>query len=395
MCPVFLLFSANGPRVRFSLSGSWKGLVTVYSPSIQRSQLTTHNSKHSLQRSISFCSQQFNNMRQPLHLLFAAATGLSSQLAYAQDSYQNDNLVFPDYVSPTSRQLQDDETLGQYDIGASTLKYFGTAIALEFTLNALVEEETVGFKLYSDSDCTQEITDNDYLMPELIFDQDFVKNSTGVRPMKALLTINQQGITTSPVWQQRADDQFFIFFCSKVSLYTGNITDPGAFEISILETLSEIKVDLLGDFGVEVNVSPNNATAEEATQAYFVEGFLCDDNLQKVSYDRPRTQGSSLRVCVKPTDDALADGLKMRAVDSFSFYKNQVGGAQIAQEALARGESANPSLTSLTCVRGTELCYFDTLLKAGFFSGAGTVEGFGEAWLQVRVIFIMFAEDRV
>jgi hypothetical protein len=331
-------------------------------------------------------------MRQPLHLLFAAAAGLSSQLVYAlqQESYQKgnlglDELMFPDYVSPTARQLQDGETLGQFDIGPSTLFYFGTTLHLDFTLNAMVKEETVSFVLYSDYDCTQEITDNDYLVPEVIFDQDFVQNSTSVRPMRVQFTINQQLMKASPVWQERGDDQFFIFFCSKVSLYTGNVTDPGAVEISILETLSEIKVDLLGDFGVEVNVSPNNATAEEAKQAYFVEGFLCDDTLQKVSYDRPRTQGSSLRVCVKPTDAALGDGLKMRAVDSFSFYRDQAGGAQITQEALARGESANPSLTTLTCVRGTELCYFDTLLKAEFFSGAGSVQGFGEAWLQVRV----------
>jgi hypothetical protein len=340
-------------------------------------------------------------MRQTLHLLFTVAAGLSSQLAYAlQDSYQNDNLgleelMFPDHVSPTGRQLQDGESLGQYDIGPSTLYYFGTSINLDFTLNALVEEGTVGLKLYSDSDCTQEITDNDYLTPELIFDQDFVQNSTSVRPMRVQLTIIEQRIKQSPVWQER-DDQFFIFFCTKVSLYTADPTsDSGAFAISTLETLSQIKVDLVGDFGVDVNVDPNNATAEEARQAYFVEGFLCDDALQKVSYARPRTQGSSLRVCVKPTDNALADGLKMRAVDSFSFYKDQSGGAQITQEALARGESANPSLTSLFCVRGTELCYFDTLLKAEFFSGAGGVTGFGEAWLQVRVIFNLFAEDRV
>jgi hypothetical protein len=357
--------------------------------------LPLFNAHNNLQRSISFCSQQYNNMRQPLHLLFAAAAGLSSQLVYAlQDSYPNDELgfyewMFPDKnVSPTGRQLQDGETLGPYDIGPSTLAYGGTSISLEFTLNALVEEETVGFKLYSDSDCTQDITDNDYLMPELIFDQDFVQDPTGVRPMRAQLTVNQQRIQTSPVWQQRAGaDQFFIFFCSKVSLYTGNITDPGAFEISTLETLSEIRVDLLGDFGAVVNVSPENITAEQAVQAYFVEGFLCDDDLQAVSYDRPRTQGSTLKVCVKPTDDALGDGLKMRAVDSFSFYRDQVGGAQITQEALAGGESANPALTSLTCVRGSELCYFDTLLKAEFFYGAGNVQGFGEAWLQVRAIF--------
>ena len=302
--------------------------------------------------------------------------------------------MFSDYVSPTGRQLQDGETLGQYEIGPSTLFYFGTSINLDFTLNALVEEETVAIKLYSDSDCTQDITDSDYLVPELIFDQDFVQNSTSVRPMRVQLTINEGQIKTSPVWQER-DDQFFIFFCTKVSLYTGNVTDPGAVEISILETLSQIKVDLVGGFGVDVNVSPNNATAEEANQVYFVEGFLCDDTLQKVTYDRPRTQGSTLRVCVKPTDAALADGLKMRAVDSFSFYRDQVGSVQITQEALARGESANPSLTTLICVRGTELCYFDTLLKAEFFYGAGNVQGFGEAWLQVRVMFIQLAADRV
>lgn len=130
---------------------------------------------------------------------------------------------------------------------------------------------------------------------------------------------------------------------------------------------------------------PNDPGSENVFQNYFVEGFLCDDNLEEIVYLYPLVQGEKVKVCVKPTDDALADGVYMRRVDSFTYWRdNPTAGATVTQIALTDGESANPALTELFCERGWELCHFDTLLKSDFYFGTGRVFGYGEAWLQVR-----------
>lgn len=131
---------------------------------------------------------------------------------------------------------------------------------------------------------------------------------------------------------------------------------------------------------------PNDPNSEYVLQKYFVDGYLCDDQLQEIIYMVPLVQGSKVRVCVKPTDDALADGVYMRSVDSFTYYRDNLAtGNRINQVALKDGASANLQLTEHFCERGWEMCYFDTLLNADFYFKAGRVYGYGEAWLQVRI----------
>lgn len=119
-------------------------------------------------------------------------------------------------------------------------------------------------------------------------------------------------------------------------------------------------------------------------QKYHVDGYLCDDNLEAIIYMVPLVQGTKVRVCVQPTDDALQDGVYMRQVDSFTYQRQEPDGGQlVTQVALNDGESADPATTELFCERGWDLCYFDTLLKADFYFSPGRVFGYGEAWLQV------------
>lgn len=98
---------------------------------------------------------------------------------------------------------------------------------------------------------------------------------------------------------------------------------------------------------------------------------------------QPFRQGERIRVCVVPEDIALDDGVYMRRIESFTYMREKpTDGSTIFQKAILDGVSANPALTELTCERGTEVCFFDTLLRSDFFFGRGEVYGFGEAWLQ-------------
>ncbi len=131
-------------------------------------------------------------------------------------------------------------------------------------------------------------------------------------------------------------------------------------------------------------IRPNDPNLESILQKYYVDGYLCDDNLQPIAYMVPVVQGVKVRVCVQPTDDALQDGVYMRSVDSFRYQRQKPeGGLLVTQVALRDGKSADPAMTEHFCERGWELCYFDTILKADFYFGPGRVIGYGEAWLQV------------
>ena len=97
----------------------------------------------------------------------------------------------------------------------------------------------------------------------------------------------------------------------------------------------------------------------------------------------PLTQGDNVRVCVVPEEVALLDGVLLRRIDSFTYMRQSpTDGNTILQEAVRDGATANDVTTELFCERGSELCYFDTVLRSDFFFGRGEVYGFGEAWLQ-------------
>jgi len=131
----------------------------------------------------------------------------------------------------------------------------------------------------------------------------------------------------------------------------------------------------------------SDPAAFSASQKYFVDEYICDENLEEVLVRIPLTQGENVRVCVVPEDDALVDGVYLRRIDSFAFVRERpTDGTIILQEAVRDGITANEATTELFCEQGSQLCYFDTVLRSDFFSGRGEVHGFGEAWLQYGTV---------
>ena len=68
----------------------------------------------------------------------------------------------------------------------------------------------------------------------------------------------------------------------------------------------------------------------------------------------------------------------MRSIDSFSFLR----GLSITQIAVEGRAAALNQLTSLDCTRGDQICSFETILFAAFYTTLGTVEGVGIASMQ-------------
>lgn len=74
----------------------------------------------------------------------------------------------------------------------------------------------------------------------------------------------------------------------------------------------------------------------------------------------------------------------MKSIDSFTYQQtNSQNTTTYTQVAVHNGESANSTMTTLTCDPGSELCHFTTILQSNFYVEPGTVIGFGDASLQV------------
>jgi hypothetical protein len=257
-------------------------------------------------------------------------------------------------------------------------------VTLVYPLSDLVPNNTVVLITYSDTECSVNVDGNDFIVPDILYDENPLPDGTKNREVTIHYTIDPVKVQESDIWVQRSDDQFFMNFCVGLGLSTGDVSDPNSAVIAQIDTVVLLRVDLLGAFGTELNVTTGDRLDEEANQIYHAEGFLCDTGNNRVAYGTPLTQGSLVRVCVKPEDDALADGVYMRRVEEFTFLREDSVGGAISQTAVRDGTSANAGLTELVCIPGSELCYFETLLNSDFYFGPGTVTGFGEAWLQVR-----------
>lgn len=273
--------------------------------------------------------------------------------------------------------------LDRYQVGESTINFDGMNVELVYPLSDLVPDDSVSIKTFSDTDCTVDITGNTYLFNEITYDDN--PNPTGEKNREVTVTysFDPSEIKDKDVWV-REGESIFLSFCTAIVLHTGPISDPNSGPMVQLDTSVYLQVDFEGGFAEEFPVGPADRLDENARESYTVEGFICDESNEILEADRPMVQGERVRVCVKPTDRALEDGIFMRQVDSFTFYRFMEDGKQITQTALVDGESASFELTEITCPRGSALCWFETLLKAEFYYKPGMISGYGEAWLQVR-----------
>ena len=218
-----------------------------------------------------------------------------------------------------------------------------------------------------------------------------VNNGNGVRDQKLTVGVNAATIAASEIYVEDTTVGAVtatIDFCVRFSLLT---TGAEAVEVNFLETLVTLFVDLSGSFEIgEVNVEPKIQITNTANQVYLLDGYQCDANdaeLIGTDLTDTRNQGSVIRVCVRPDGDAIAAGITMRSLDEFTFTRdNGPAGpdvSDISQPAIiGYNTEATNGLTSLTCSNGVDVCVFETILFAAFYSAVGVVLGSGTGSMQ-------------
>ena len=280
-----------------------------------------------------------------------------------------------------SRGLQ---TLAQkWNITDPTFDYSGLSFDLDYQVSNFIANDMASYTLWN-VDCQEGgvAVNNTYIKGVLTGDNNAVGDGSGERSMLLNLTVVPSTITQDAAIYSENNTAgsvtATISFCVRFSLKTGG---SSAIEVNFLESLVTLNVDLSSGFSIAaVTVAPKNKLQKTANQVYQVEGFLCDNTNTELSAAQKtatRNQGAVLRVCVRPDTQARTDGIKMRSIDSFTWTRDTV-----TQAAVTNGGQASNGLTTLTCSAGSDVCNFESILFAAFYTSVGTVAGAGVASMQ-------------
>jgi hypothetical protein len=240
----------------------------------------------------------------------------------------------------------------RFNIEMPIFSYDSLQFELEYVVSDIMGDNFIEYRVYDGHLCEQgnnEITVNDYLLSRL-------------RP------IYEDLITSAN-----------LFFCVRFSVYNMDFQDPQALEVNFIESPVLLTIDLVDGFELVAEVMNADHVLNLAYDDSAVEAYICDSEENLIVGD-VKNQGESVRVCVVPNAETLAEGAYLRYIEEFTFTRDNY-----SQVAIAPGNEGAPAseLTVVSCEAGSVLCAFETLLGAEFFSdGVGIVHGSGTAFLQ-------------
>ena len=240
----------------------------------------------------------------------------------------------------------------------------------------------VEYHVYNGPECQEgaiDITSNDFLLSRLRPDLSPVGDGSGIRSFKVELTIDPQTIANSSIFEDLGTSAN-VYFCVRFSVFNEGTSNANAIEVNFVETPVLLEVNLLGNFSISSGYLTNAALVLQlAQQNSYVQAYLCDQENNVVTGSSVKNQGQSVRVCVRPIPSTMQDGVFLRQIEEFTFRRDNY--TQVAIAPNTGGVAAN-QLTVVSCVPGSSLCAFETLLSSEFFTTPGVVNGNGSAYLQ-------------
>lgn len=164
---------------------------------------------------------------------------------------ESSDSIFPESGGNHVQRILQAAALDRFQIGDSRITFGGTVIQLIYPLNDLVSDGSVSTQTFL-ADCETNITGNDFLVPSIIYDDNPAPDGTKNRQVTVRYDVDPTAIQETEVWVQDEKKQFFMNFCMSLSLHEGDAETT--MEKASLETVVRLQVDLVGDFGVEVDV---------------------------------------------------------------------------------------------------------------------------------------------
>jgi hypothetical protein len=277
----------------------------------------------------------------------------------------------------------------RWNITDPSFTYEALGFDLDYQVSDFISDAMTTHTLYTSPGCGE----TGYVLPSSILTSnqgvlvggaiDANNDGPGVRDQKLKIGVDPSTIKNSAIYVEDTSHGALtatIDFCVRYSILTD---DEGANEVNFLESLVTLVVDLSDGFEIgDIIVAPKNKILNTANQAYLLDGYQCNganEALVGGALTKTRNQGSVIRVCVKPDDEAVAAGMFMRSLDEFTFSRDGITQPAV----IGYNQEATNGLTILSCNNGDAVCFFESVLFGAFYSTAGVVSGSGTGSMQL------------
>ena len=186
-------------------------------------------------------------------------------------------------------------------------------------------------------------------------------------------------------WENTTNPNAIIKLCVHATLWTGPESNPDAVQVSALETIVTLFIDLSEDFEIDgVNTDRKDETENEKIEQedFDVFAYFCDPFTRLETDPSPVTAGQLITVCVEVTEETLSDGVYIDYIEEFVWIRNNTNGyADITQWVIKNAEVMEPLITSYECASPTIVCDFSMFMWPVFFALPGNAIGAGKARL--------------
>mmetsp|Transcript_118455 Transcript_118455/g.177017 ORF Transcript_118455/g.177017 Transcript_118455/m.177017 type:complete len:380 (-) Transcript_118455:60-1199(-) len=276
----------------------------------------------------------------------------------------------------------------KWNVTDPEFSYSSLGFTLEFIVSDFILDDMISHQIF-DYNCAEggNAIPNTVLNPSLQAEDIPVGEGDNPRRVNATIVINPETVSDSIIYTENVSGGQVtaqVRYCHRFMLTTKGASP---IEVNFRETLITLNIDLTDGFEIgEISVAARDQLIETANQVYEVEGYQCNfQNVPLTPAQRliSRSQGSIIRVCVRPDQNARDQGVYMRRIESFTWARD-FGGAigSVTQEAIVDTRPAANQLTILYCESGNEICAFESILMAFFYRNSGSVQGTGVASMQ-------------
>jgi len=229
---------------------------------------------------------------------------------------------------------------------------------LDYLMSSPISGQKVEYAVYSDKECKGGVISGDEIDATLV--------ETSDRSVQLSLLLNPHNIHGA-LYVSYRDDFAVIEVCTRVW-----VTQPGIVSSPVSpprDSYVIIKADLNNLQGI-VDILDSNSPN------WGVDVFRCDHQYRMIPEPAPIIRnGDTLRLCLKPTERTIEEGIYLALVNSFNFERDNV--VQTAVESFG-----NDAVTEVICERGSTLCAVESVLSNDFFHSEGEVKAVGIVYLQ-------------
>jgi hypothetical protein len=240
-----------------------------------------------------------------------------------------------------------------------TFAWDGFRLNIDYQISESIVTEKVTYDIVSDKDCEGGVIDAEEIQSQLI--------EVSESRVRISILMNPESIHAAR-YTTHHDNYAIVGVCSRIWVNKPDDT---------FEPITAIRDDYILIKAELENLNGIIEILDDKAKNWGVDVEMCDDQYQRINNPSPIRNGEKLRLCARPTQRTINDGVTLGTIKSFYFERE----GDIIQDAVAT-YGTDDATNVFQCERGSTLCIIETVLKNGFFFGPGEVKGEGVFFMQ-------------